>query len=73
MTLWWIGDILLVLVVLPIVVYLLHGVLRAANGIVPTVDRIAGGELEGCFGVDVSDAFDTIALDADLVAVTPGL
>jgi hypothetical protein len=41
MTLWWIGDIVLLLVVLPIVVYLLHGVLRAANGIVPSVDRIA--------------------------------
>ncbi len=41
MTLWWIGDIVLLLVVLPVVAYLLHGVLRAANGIVPTVERIA--------------------------------
>jgi hypothetical protein len=40
-TLWWIGSIVLLVVVFPVVVYLLHGVLRAANGIVPTVDRIA--------------------------------
>ena len=31
MTLWWIGDIVLLLVVLPVVVYLLHGVLSEAN------------------------------------------
>jgi hypothetical protein len=41
MTLWWIGDIVLLLVILPIVVYLLRGVLTAANSIVPTVDEIA--------------------------------
>lgn len=41
MTLWWIGDIILLLVVLPIVVYLLRGVLNAAQSIVPTVDEIA--------------------------------
>ena len=31
MTLWWIGDILLLLVVLPVVLYLLRGVLDAAK------------------------------------------
>lgn len=41
MTLWWIGDIVLLLVILPVVVYLLRGVLSAANSIVPTVDEIA--------------------------------
>jgi hypothetical protein len=41
MTLWWIGDIVLVAVVLPVVVYLLHGVLAAAKSIVPSVDQIA--------------------------------
>lgn len=41
MTLWWIGDIVLLAVVAPVVVYLLHGVLTAANGIVPTVEEIA--------------------------------
>jgi hypothetical protein len=41
MTLWWIGDIVLLVVVLPVVVYLLNGVLRAANSIVPSVQEIA--------------------------------
>jgi hypothetical protein len=41
MTLWWIGDILLLLVVLPIVLYLLRGVLDAAKSIVPSIQKIA--------------------------------
>jgi hypothetical protein len=41
MTLWWIGDAILLLVVVPVVVYLLHGVLEAARSIVPSVQRIA--------------------------------
>ena len=35
----WIGNAVLLLVVLPVVIYLLRGVLDAANGIVPTVGR----------------------------------
>ena len=41
MTLYWIGDAILILVVLPVVLYLLNGVLTEARGIVPTVRRIA--------------------------------
>ena len=41
MTLWWIGNIVLLVVVLPVVVYLLRGVLGEARSIVPAVDRIA--------------------------------
>lgn len=41
MTLWWIGSIVLLVVVFPVVVLLLSGVLRAAREIVPTVDEIA--------------------------------
>ena len=40
MTLWWIGDVLLI-VVLAVVIYLLHGVLTEARGIVPSIGRIA--------------------------------
>jgi hypothetical protein len=40
-TLWWIADIVLLVAVLPIVVYLLNGVLEAARSIVPSVERIA--------------------------------
>jgi hypothetical protein len=41
MTLWWIGDVVLIAVVLPVVVYLLRGVLSAATSIVPSVQDIA--------------------------------
>ena len=41
MTLWWIGDAVLLIVLLPVVVYLLHGVLTTARSIVPSVRRIA--------------------------------
>ena len=41
MTVYWIGDAILILVVLPVVLYLLNGVLTEARGIVPTVRRIA--------------------------------
>ena len=50
MTLWWIGDVVLLVVILPVVVYLLRGVLEAARSIVPTRarDRDGGGRrLEG--------------------------
>ena len=39
MTLWWIGNAVLFLAVVPVVVYLLHGVLGAARSIVPSVER----------------------------------
>ena len=41
MTLEWIGDAILLVVVLPAVVYMLHGVLNAARSIVPSIQRIA--------------------------------
>jgi hypothetical protein len=41
MTLEWIADAVLLLVVVPVVVYLLRGVLNAANSIVPSVQQIA--------------------------------
>ena len=41
MTLWWIGNVVLLAVVLPIVIYLLRGVLDAAKSIVPSVREIA--------------------------------
>jgi hypothetical protein len=41
MTLWWIGNAVLLIVVLPLVIYLLHGVYTAAASIVPSVRGIA--------------------------------
>jgi hypothetical protein len=40
-TLWWIGDVLLFVAVIPIALYLLNGVLKAAKSIVPSVNQIA--------------------------------
>jgi hypothetical protein len=52
MTLEWIGDAILLLVVLPVVIYLLQGVLQAANGIVPSVNRIARAARAGSADLD---------------------
>jgi hypothetical protein len=52
MTLWWIGDIVLLLVILPVVVYLLHGVLAAAKSIVPSVEEIAQTAAAGSKDLD---------------------
>jgi hypothetical protein len=52
MTLWWIGDIVLLLVVLPVVIYLLNGVLTAARSIVPSVGKIADVAAAGSKDLD---------------------
>jgi hypothetical protein len=53
-TLWWIGSIVLLVVVLPVVVYLLRGVLVAAESIVPTVGRIASVAQAGSKDLDAA-------------------
>ena len=52
MTLWWIGDIVLLVVVVPVVVRLLHGVLSEARGIVPSVQRIRAAAAAGSKDLD---------------------
>jgi hypothetical protein len=52
MTLWWIGDIVLLAVVLPVVVYLLRGVLAEAKAIVPSVRGIAATAAAGSKDLD---------------------
>lgn len=54
MTLWWIGNVVLLAVVLPVVVYLLHGVLSAAKAIVPSVDEIAQAAAAGSKDLDAA-------------------
>jgi hypothetical protein len=54
MALEWIGAIILLIVVLPVVIFLLQGVLRAANGIVPSVDRIAAAARAGSQDLDAA-------------------
>jgi hypothetical protein len=54
MTLWWIGDIVLLVVVVPVVVYLLNSVLTTARGIVPSVRQIAGVAAAGSKDLDAA-------------------
>ncbi|MBV8947252.1 MAG: hypothetical protein JO286_13180 [Solirubrobacterales bacterium] len=54
MILEWIGDAILLLVVLPVVVYLLRGVLNAANSIVPSVQQIAVAAQQGSRDLDAA-------------------
>ena len=54
MTLWWIGSIVLLVVVFPVVVYLLRGVLTAAQSIVPSVDRISAAARAGSKDLDAA-------------------
>jgi hypothetical protein len=54
MILWWIGDAVLVAVILPVVVLLLRGVLDAAKSIVPTVDEIAKVAAAGSKDLDAT-------------------
>ena len=52
MILLWIGDAILLVVVVPIVVYLLNGTLTAAKNIVPSVRRIGTAAAAGSKDLD---------------------
>ena len=52
MTLWWILDLVLLLVVLPVVIYLLNGVLKEAKSIVPSINRISTAAAAGSKDLD---------------------
>jgi hypothetical protein len=54
MILEWIGAVILLVVVLPVVVYLLRGVLEAANCIVPSVRSIAESAQAGSADLDAT-------------------
>jgi hypothetical protein len=54
MILEWIGDVLLLVVLLPVVVYLLRGVLNAADSIVPSVQSIARSAEAGSNDLDAA-------------------
>jgi hypothetical protein len=54
MILYWIGSLVLLLVVFPVVVYLLNGVLTEARAIVPTVQHIAQVARAGSADLDAA-------------------
>jgi hypothetical protein len=53
-TLLWIGDAILLFVVVPIVLYLLNGILTAARNIVPSVGAIATAAAAGSKDLDAT-------------------
>jgi hypothetical protein len=55
MTLWWIGNLVLLLAVFPVVVILLKGVLDAAKSITPTVRGIAATAAAGSKDLDAAE------------------
>jgi hypothetical protein len=67
MTLLWIGDAVLLLVVLPIVVVLLRGVLRAVNEITAAVEQI--GQAAAALSRDL-DAAPALLTTQDQVSRT---
>jgi hypothetical protein len=52
--LWWVGNIVLLVVVLPVVIYLLHNVLRSARSVTPSVRRIADVTARGSKDLDAT-------------------
>lgn len=52
MTLFWIGSLVLLLIVLPVVILLLGSVLTQARSIVPSVERIASVTAAGSKDLD---------------------
>jgi hypothetical protein len=52
MTLFWIGSLMLLLIVLPVVILLLGSVLTQARSIVPNVERIASVTAAGSKDLD---------------------
>jgi hypothetical protein len=52
MILYWIGSLIVLLVVLPVVIYLLNGVLTTARTIVPSVHRIGAAAAAGSKDLD---------------------
>ena len=54
MTLWWIGNAVLLLAVIPVVLILLNGVLQAARSIVPSVRKIADVAAAGSTDLDAT-------------------
>jgi hypothetical protein len=52
MILWWLGDVILLFVVLPAVIYLLRATLNAVSGIPKTVDSIASTASAGSRDLD---------------------
>jgi hypothetical protein len=58
-TLVWIGDIVLIVVLVPVVVFLLRGVLNAAKAVTPTVDALVPVAEAASADLDAVELLDT--------------
>jgi hypothetical protein len=59
MTLWWIGNAVLLLVIVPVVVMLLRGVLNAAKAVTPTVEALQPVAEAASKDLDAVELLDT--------------
>ncbi len=59
MTLWWIGNAVLLLVIVPVVVMLLRGVLNAAKAVTPTVEALQPVAEAASEDLDAVELLDT--------------
>lgn len=59
MTLWWIGNAVLLLVIVPVVVLLLRGVLNAAKAVTPTVQALQPVAEAASKDLDAVELLDT--------------
>jgi hypothetical protein len=70
MTIWWIGNAVLLLVVVPVVIVLLHGVLNAARRVTSTVEALEPVAKAASKELDAAELLDTTQ---DQVSQTVGV
>ncbi|MGH2983696.1 MAG: hypothetical protein ACRDK5_05520 [Solirubrobacterales bacterium] len=59
MTIWWIGNAVLLLVIVPVVVILLRGVLNAARAVTPAVEALQPVAEAGSKDLDAVELLNT--------------
>jgi hypothetical protein len=70
MTIWWIGNAVLLLVIVPVVIVLLHGVLSAARRVTSTVEALQPVAIAASKDLDAVELLNTTQ---DQVSQTVGV
>ncbi|MBA2263009.1 MAG: hypothetical protein H0W03_10125 [Solirubrobacterales bacterium] len=71
MALWWIGNVVLLVVIAPVVVFLLVGVVKAALAVRHALDNIA--EVGTMMVADLEPVSDLVQTDRYVIQTTKGL
>ena len=71
MALWWIGNVVLLVVIAPVVVFLLYGVLEAARNVRRALDDIA--EVGTMMVADLEPVTELVETDRYVSKTTEGL